>query len=282
MRCVDGVLILTNLALGAARMLYAAYRHFLRLPYFRGRDRIAEAFRFMLGPNVTTVRNGLKMQLDPVEYAQVEILRTGTSEESTIRLYEQILTTGDTYVDVGAHVGFHALVARSLVGPTGQLIAIDPQPYNCDRILSNAGLNGFTNISVIVAAIGPKCGLVTLNNQMPQDKSKLSLSENWQHDEAQQPFTVAVCRLDSVTEHLPRIRLLKIDVESYEWELLQGAHDTLAKADNVIIELHPESSGVRPSADLLKETGFSLSDVLGKPWEPGQICEGHNVWAKRA
>jgi FkbM family methyltransferase len=263
-------------------MLYTAYRHLLRLPYFRGRDRVAGAVRSMLRPAVVTVRNGVRMQLDPVEYAQIEILKTGTTEEPTIRLYEQILMNGDTYVDVGAHVGFHALVARSLVGPTGHLIAIDPQPYNCDRILSNAGLNGFTNISVIVAAIGPKDGLVTLNNQTPQDKSKLSLSENWRHDETQQPFTVAMCRLDTVTEHLPRIRLLKIDVESYEWKLMQGAKDTLAKADNVIIELHPQSSGLRPSAELLKEVGFSLSDVFGKPWEPGQICEGHNVWAKRA
>ena len=82
------------------------------------------------------------------------------------------------------------------IGPTGYLIAIDPQPYNCDRILSNAGLNGFVNMLVVVAAAGPKDGLVTLNNQFPHDKSKLSLSQYWPREETQQQFTVSMCRLE--------------------------------------------------------------------------------------
>jgi FkbM family methyltransferase len=222
------------------------------------------------------------MQLDPIEWAQCELLRDGIIESSTIKLYEQILRPGDTYVDVGAHVGFHALVARSLIGTTGHVIAVDPQPYNCDRILSNAGLNGFTNISVLIAAIGPKDGLVALNNQIPRDKSKLSLSEHWPHEEMQQKFTVAMCRLDTVTERLPSIALLKVDVEGYEWEVLKGATATLAKTKNLIIELHFVSSSVSRSAELLREMDFSLCDVHGKAWEPGQPCEGHNVWARRS
>jgi FkbM family methyltransferase len=235
----------------------------------------------MLRPAVSTVHNGLRMQLDPIEWAQCRLLQEGIIDNSTISLYEQILRPGDTYVDVGAHIGFHTLVARFLVGTTGHLIVIDPQPYNCDRILLNAGLNGFVNVSVVVAAIGPNDGFVTLNNQIPQDKSKLSLSEHWPHEETQQQFTVAMCRLDTVTEHLNQISLLKVDVEGYEWEVLQGATATLAKTDNLIIELHPETSSVDRSATFLKKTGFNLFNVFGKEWEPGQPCEGHNVWARR-
>jgi FkbM family methyltransferase len=262
-------------------MLFTAYRQVLRLPPFRGRDRVTSAIRSVLRPAVSTVHNGLRMQLDPIEWTQCELLREGALEKSTIRLYEQILRPGDTYVDVGAHVGFHALIARSFIGVTGHLIAIDPQPYNCDRILSNAGLNGFANISVVVAAMGPKDGLVTLHNQFPHDKAKLSLSEHWSHEETGEQFTVAMCRLDTVTAHLPSISLLKIDVEGYEWEVLKGATLTLAKTKNLIIELHPESGTVSRSASLLSKIGFSLSDVHGKVWEPDQPCEGHNVWARR-
>ncbi len=262
-------------------MLYSIYRQFLKVPHFRGHHRIVAAFCSMLRPSVATVHKGLRMQLDPCERLQMEILRTGIYEQSTMKVYEHVLNPGDTYVDVGAHVGFNALFARSLVGPTGQVIAIDPQPYNCDRIMSNAGLNDFHNISVVVAAIGPKDGLVTLKNQMPEDKSKLSLSKNWQHQETQEAFTVAMSKLDTVTQELPCIKLLKIDVESYEWEVLQGAKHTLTKSDNVIIEFHPASRRVRRAAETLKEYGFTLSDVFGKVWEPGQTCEDHNVWAKR-
>jgi FkbM family methyltransferase len=235
----------------------------------------------MLRHPVSIVYKGIRMELDPNEWTQCELLREGITESSTIELYEKILNPGDIYVDVGAHVGFHALVARSVVGSTGNVIAIDPQPYNCDRILSNANLNGFVNVLVIIAAIGPRDGLVVLNNQIPEDKSKLSLSEHWPHRETQQKFTVAMCRLDTVTERLSSIRLLKIDVEAYEWEVLQGATATLAKTKNLIIELHPQSASLDRSVNLLKEMGFSLSDVHGKRWEQGQRCEGHNVWARR-
>src|SRR6185369_17472199 len=107
-------------------MLFTAYRQVLRLSPFRGRDRLTRAIRSMLRPAVSIVHNDLLMQLDPIEWTQCELLRDGIVEKSTIRLYEQILRPGDTYVDVGAHVGFHTLVARSLVGATGHVIAIDP------------------------------------------------------------------------------------------------------------------------------------------------------------
>jgi FkbM family methyltransferase len=160
------------------------------------------------------------------------------------------------------------------------LVAIDPQPFNCDRILSNACLNGFANILVVVAAVGPKDGLVMLKNPTPQDKSKLSLSERWPHEDAT-AIHGRMLTLDTVTKRLPSVSLLKVDVEAYEWEVLQDATATLAKTENLIIELHPESGNVSRSANLLKETGFRLSDVRGKAWEPGQPCEGHFAWASR-
>jgi FkbM family methyltransferase len=258
------------------------YRMLVRRPYFRGRDRIAERLRAGFRPAISSVYNDLLMQLDPIEHAQAVLLARGICERSTIELYQKLLNPGDSYVDVGAHVGFHALVARSLVGTEGQLIAIDPQPYNCDRILTNARLNGFDNIAVVVAAVGPKDGLVALNNQMPDDKSKLSLSQHWPHPETKQRFTFAMCRLDSLTSHLPSIKLLKIDVESYEWEVLQGASSALAKTENIIIELHPEGRDVARVAALLREKGFRLYDVHRNPWEAGQPCEDHNVWATLA
>jgi FkbM family methyltransferase len=262
-------------------MLTGVYRRTLRLPRFRGRDRLAAAMRSMMRPAVSTVYSGLRMQLDPIEWIQIEILRDGIHDASTIRLYEQILGYGDTYVDVGAHVGFHTLVARSLVGPTGHLIAVDPQPYNCDRILLNAGLNGFVNISIVVAAVGPMDGLVELNNQLPHDKAKLSLSRHWSHENTQQQFTVAMCKLDTLTELLHSISLLKVDVEAYEIEVWKGATATLAKTKNLIVELHPESGSIGCSANYLKEMGFRLFDVHGQAWEPGKPCDGDNVWATR-
>lgn len=237
--------------------------------------------RRALKPRVTTVRDGLRMYLDPLEWTQIGLLSDGTSEEPTLKLYERLLQPGDCYVDVGAHVGFHVLVARRLVGPGGRLIAVDPQPYNCDRLLRNAEINAFDNVRVVVAAVGSQDTLVTLSNQAAHDKSKLSLAANWAQPATRQSFTVAEVRLDTVSADLSRIKLLKVDVESYEWELLGAAGETLAKTDNIIIELHPESPNVAASAARLQEAGFDLMDVFGAPWSPGMPAEGHNVWGCR-
>ncbi len=49
-------------------------------------------------------------------------------EPETIKLYEKLLEPGDIFIDVGAHVGLHSLIARHHVGPSGKVIAIEPQP----------------------------------------------------------------------------------------------------------------------------------------------------------
>ena len=67
-------------------------------------------------------------------------------------------------------------------------------------------------------------------------------------------------------------------MEAYEWEVLQGATATLAKTNNLIIELHPESDTVTQSANLLKKAGFGLFDVHGNAWKTGPALRRTNVW----
>jgi FkbM family methyltransferase len=221
------------------------------------------------------------MQLDPVESVQMELLKHGVIEPPTIALYQKILQPGDNYVDAGAHVGFHTMIARSLTGAYSRIIAIDPQPYNCALILTNSELNSFENIEVVVSVLGAEAGFVTLRNQPSNDKAKLSMNPEWLHSECAQKFSVPMRTLDDVSKGLNSVKLLKIDVESYEMEVLKGARTLLSKSENVVIELHPESLHVVEVAELLKEAGFDLYDVAGTDWAPGQPAADHNVWARR-
>jgi ubiquinone/menaquinone biosynthesis C-methylase UbiE len=94
---------------------------------------------------VTTVYPGVLMDLDPNEWIQNQLRRNKTSEPHTVARIQSILKPGDTYVDVGCHVGYLTLVARRAIGPSGLVLAIDPQPYNCAKVLHNWVLNGFEN-----------------------------------------------------------------------------------------------------------------------------------------
>lgn len=257
----------------------------LRGPAFPGRHRFEAAFRSLLTPPADQVATGIKMELDPQEWLQIHLLTGQAHEPRTMNLIETILRPGDVHVDVGAHVGFHTLVAARCVGQGGRVIAIDPQPYNCDRILTNAEINGFSNILVVMAAAGADDGFCLLHNQKRNDKSRLSLSGAGVGDTNLQ-FEVPIVRLDSVLSRhgVERVTLLKIDVEGYEQQVLDGAKESLSRTQHIIFELLPQTED-KVAEDIcrtLMQLKFALWQVDGSPWILGMPLIENNVWATKA
>lgn len=264
-------------------MIRFLYKRLLRMPRFRGRHRLEAILRRRLLPAVDTV-DGIRMELDPQEWLQIHLLAGDLPEPTTTALFRSLLRPGDVCIDVGAHVGFLTLAAAQMVGRAGRVIAIEPQPYNCERILINSQANGLENIVVVMAAAGAAAGFVRLHNQKRNDKARLTLSGAGVSDVATL-FEVPVVRVDSVVERhgLGRVRLLKIDVEGFEREVFAGARDTLAATDNVVFECLPEmdSAVVQVLVETLTTSGFYLRQVDGTPWSPGGPLLEYNVWAAR-
>ena len=204
-------------------MLNQGYDFILRLPGFKGNAKIEAMFRALLKPHISTIHHDIRMELDPEEWLQVDLRASGRLEPRTTALFERILRPGGTYVDVGAHVGYHSLVAARLVGEGGRIFSIDPQPYNCAKILANAELHGFTNITVVAAAVGEADGFTSLKNQSRQDKARLTLAGPSVNDGA---LTFVVPRITLrwliETYTLRPLNLLKIDVEGFELEVGSG------------------------------------------------------------
>jgi FkbM family methyltransferase len=266
-------------------VLNRSYDFLLRLPGFKGKSKIEAMFRALLKPHISTLHHDIRMELDPEEWLQVDLRASGLLEPRTTALFEWILRPGDTYVDVGAHVGYHSLVAARLVGENGRIFAIDPQPYNCAKILSNAELNGFTNVTVIAAAVAEADGFITLKNQSRQDKARLTLTGPGVNDGAL-TFVVPKITLRWLVETygLRPVNLLKIDVEGFELEVLDGAGDAMRAVENIVFEVLPgEDADKMPAIERkLRDCGFHMFDVDGAPWRPGQACAENNVWARRS
>ena len=262
----------------------------LRLPSFRGKGRVLNFFRGKLRwTYVQPVYRGLLMRIHPNEWAQFELLRGHILERKTLALYDQLLKPGDTYVDVGAHLGFHSLIARDHVGESGRILAIEPQPYNCDSILENAHLNGFGNITVQVGAIGSEAGMVNLALQSAHDRSVLSLLDAVAADKANDivSFRVPVMPLKAVLEQngMDRVKLLKIDVEGYEAAVFDGMKEIAAKIENVIVEILPPSLARSDSwlvYERLTEMGFTVwRSVDGLTVKSNEAMPDNNLWACR-
>ena len=255
------------------------------MPYMRGRDRLISAIADTFVVKPTRLPDGLVMLLDPAEWAQLEIFVKGSTEPTTIGLIRKLVENGDSVVDIGAHVGHHALVAATAAGPAGKVVAFDPQPYNADRICRNAALNGLTNLVTVCAAAGATDGFIKLAAQSDRDRSRLSLHESGPGN-LRTEFEVPIRRLDTymAANGLSAPRLVKIDVEGYELEVLHGFGVRLAECLNVILEMLDETDAARNRqvVDLLLASGFALRDVAGNRWQPGMPLIENNIWATRA
>ncbi|MEL6980579.1 MAG: FkbM family methyltransferase [Pseudomonadota bacterium] len=224
------------------------------------------------------------MLLDPQEWAQIELLRGTPAEPLTAALLQRLLGPGDAFIDVGAHVGWLSLIAARAVGPSGAVLAIDPQPYNCDKILSNAAANGFTQIVAVACAVGEAPGLVRLASQPQSDRSRLTLAEPTGVNDTAQSFLAFVRTVPELMEAagLARAKALKIDVEGFEPQVLRGAAPVLAQIENIVFEALPENPrAYDEAAALLTARGFELVTVEGRPLEPAAAPE-RNVWARRS
>lgn len=266
-------------------MIGGLYPGFLRLPAFKGKARIDSVLKRMLyRVKPTAVADGLLMWLDPMEWTQAELIAQGRIEPLTMRLFAKLLPRGGAYVDVGAHVGFHTLVARRALGPSGRVIAIEPQPYNCERILKNWELNSFENLELYVAVAGAEDGPVRLPNQAATDKARLSLRLPGVND-LPQHFHVPMLRLDSLlmNERIGVVHLVKIDAEGFEPEVLKGMESSFAMTENLVLEMLP-STGAGQGRDAilgLRERGFRLRTVTGEPFAGEAGIPENNVWATR-
>ncbi|HZF72008.1 MAG TPA: FkbM family methyltransferase [Gemmatimonadaceae bacterium] len=257
---------------------------FLRLPHFRGKTRIETLLRRLLWtPQRTAVFAGVRMELDLAEWTQMQLLKRNWLEPQTLELYRKLLRPGDVFADVGAHVGFHSLVARQWVGASGLVLAVEPQPYNTQKILANWRANNFTNLKLLVAAAGAQDGWVELRDQVLTDRSVLTLREGGGKNEAQS-FEVPMLRLDSMFQRLgiERVKLLKLDVEGYELEVVQGLGERLGDVENLVFEFFVQAERKRSNGaliDRLTNAGYRLFTVDGRLWKPDLEIPEHNLWA---
>jgi FkbM family methyltransferase len=257
----------------------------LKLMPQRGGFRVVSLLRRWFYPVYRRrMRDGFVMELDLFEWAQLELAREGHTEPLTMALLHDLLRPGDTFVDVGAHVGFVSLVARTLVGDRGRVVAVEPQPYNCERMLRNWELNQYSNLNLHVAAAGSHMGVVKLPQQAASDKSKLSLALPMS-DALALEYEVPIVTLHHLIQRLDTecVRTLKIDVEGFELDVLQGLGESVACVQNIVLEvLNPETvGGDHALLRWLQGQGYQLRTMTGDAWNGSARLPENNLWASR-
>lgn len=137
-------------------------------------------------------------------------------ERFSTALFERVLSDGDTFVDVGANVGYFSRLACRLVGTSGSVHCIEPLPSALRLLKMNT--SEFSNVTIHEIAATNEHGLGRFAVRKHGDTSSLD-----ETTEAQDIISVGLDTLDNVLSDEPRIDVIKIDVEGYEIEVLRGA-----------------------------------------------------------
>jgi FkbM family methyltransferase len=181
-------------------------------------------------------RLGTRWSLNLADNVQRTLYLTGTYEPELLGLLRAELRSGDTYVDVGGHIGIHARVAAQQVG-RGDVYAFEPAPDSAAAI--RRAVADLANVTVVETALGGTTGTVDLRADPMfggQDAATRSLL-----NDGEVVCSVPITTFDAWAGALPRMDLVKIDVEGYEYHVLRGMRHSLARLRPrlIVMELEP-------------------------------------------
>jgi FkbM family methyltransferase len=208
-----------------------------------------------------------------------EILEHGVYEPHVVAFYKRRLRSGMTVADVGANIGFHALHAASIVGPSGRVIAVEPDPETAGLLRLSLTLGATPPpVEVVEAALSDEAGQVVhsdlgnaANSGARFTHKERSRLEPLVHGAAPRFRTVRALRWDDVYLDT-RVDFVKIDIEGFEPFAVRGMERSLERHRPLVLsEFAPANleqiGGIPPASYVtwFAERGYRCEKVL----EPG-------------
>jgi len=206
-------------------------------------------------------RDEIQYKLDISKVIDFAIFARGGWEQNTLRFLKNYLKPGHVVIEVGSNIGAHTLLIGKLVSSSGLVFAIEPTDFAHKRLVENLALNPkIENIQVFKALVS--------NSSL--EVPRLEINADWSLDHLQDSEILVnplVITIDQLVQNskVERIDLLKIDVDGYDFKVLCGATNSIARFKPVVFcelceyALNAQNDSI---ADI-----FKLFDSLG------YICE---------
>lgn len=191
-------------------------------------------------------------------------------EYSSYQAYAKMLRPGDVVFDIGAHIGTYTLIALDLIGPSGRVVAYEPNELTRKYLSQHLSWNGGEDRTIIrEACCGERPGASTFYfvPGRAEGMSGLVPVEGFSQRQVQ------ITTLDQEVSTLGLTpTVLKIDVEGAEWNVLKGAVRLLSEFHpRLSLSLHPSAlakEGTQPEQILhwLQSFGYETT-IIGRDHE---------------
>ncbi|ADJ15471.1 FkbM family methyltransferase [Halalkalicoccus jeotgali] len=250
-------------------------------PYDRYLRRLARTGR----TSVCSI-DGLEMALDLTDDGlSRELFLYGTREQTTVERFERELRALRGEIDgpirvleIGANIGYFALIEARALGPRAEIHAFEPDSRNLPLLRENLARNGYSDrIRIDPAAIGPTTGRAVLERSSHSNRNRLASDGGRNYAKALsltgETRTVDVWSVDDYLDENgidpDSIAVVRMDVEGYETEILRGMESVLAASGPLVlfVELHPHllsDAEYREFVTALEAAGFEPCDVISE------------------
>jgi len=187
-------------------------------------------------------------------------------ERREIAFMRRLCKPGDVVIDVGANVGLYTAIAGVMVGPTGRVVALEPDPESFRFLEQTALANGLVNARLMNLAASSGAGKARLYRSS-RNRGDHRLYSNPLSDGSIEIDTIPIDDLLQ-DEGISSVDVIKIDVQGYEGHVIEGLAQTICHSPQVqiLMEFWPyglRSAGTDPFDFLrrLDELGLVIYEV---------------------
>ncbi len=181
-----------------------------------------------------------------------------------LKLLEKYVKPGDVVLDIGANIGYYALILSELVGKKGRVHCFEPDTKNYGHLEKATLPSG--NIFINNKAAGSKTETIKIYTS----KNLNVDHRTYKPEEYDQEFAIEAISMDDyvlkdLKEEGGRVDFIKMDIQGFEMQAIQGMEKLLKKNTDlkIISEFWPYG---------LKKAGSSITEYFNFLTEHGFIC----------
>lgn len=233
------------------------------------------------GKLIIKTLHGFFLEVDPVKDIGVErsIYYTGTYEKGTLFVIKNILKEGSIFVDIGANIGLMSIFSSSIVKNKGHVYSFEPNPATSEILNRNIELNSISNITSSNFAIGSKAEKTKIYDRWDVSRGGATLIKPENETGSYEISVISLVNYFKDEEQ--RIDLIKIDVEGFELEVLEGSKSILKRKTPPMLivecsEMRENSMGFSKETlfDFIKEVNeYKLFKSSGSKGRTSKLIE---------
>ncbi len=198
-------------------------------------------------------------------YAQQIYTNKFQETEPEAAVLPDLITNGDICIDIGANIGTYTKLFSDLVGPSGRVIAFEPVPATFSLLAANVNRFTYQNVSLVNLAVSDKyslCGMsipLSSTGTLNYCRAEIKKSDNYNLEVLTSPLLPGIENTDF------KIKLVKIDVEGHESEVISGMRP--------IIDLHHPALIIETKNEELVVALTSMGyKIIRLPDSPNIFC----------